>query len=111
MNSATPGELLPFGARGAGPRPRPPETLPPPRLGALARAGWVSAGWGRGLMGFGVVAAVGFLIPGPFRPPLVAQLPVYAMGILILRKLIGEARTGTTVSSSDGTRACLTPRG
>jgi hypothetical protein len=62
---------------------------------ALARVGLVSAGWGRGLMGFGLLAAVGFVIPGPFRPPLVVQLPVYAMGILILRKLIGEARAGS----------------
>jgi hypothetical protein len=58
----------------------------------LARAGWVSAGWGRGLTGFGLVAAVGFVIPGPFRPPLVVQLPVYAMGILVLRRLLEEAR-------------------
>lgn len=61
--------------------------------GALARAGWVSTGWGRGLVGFGLVAAVGFAIPGPFRPPLVVQLPVYAMGILVLRKLIRTPRT------------------
>jgi hypothetical protein len=63
--------------------------------GALARAGWVSGGWGRGLVWFGLVAAVGFVLPGPFRPPLMVQLPVYAMGILVLRKLIGAARTGT----------------
>lgn len=67
---------------------------------ALARVGWVSAGWGRGLTGFGLVAAVGFVIPGPFRPPLVVQLPVYAMGILMLRRLVGEARTGASSAAA-----------
>ncbi len=54
---------------------------------ALGKTRWIGAAWGRGLVVFGLVGAAGFLIPGPFRPPLVVQLPVYAIGILLLRKL------------------------
>lgn len=68
---------------------------------ALLRTGWVSGAAGRILVGFGLLAAVGFVAPGPFRPPLMVQLPVYATGILLLRKrIIDLHRSGDGPQSS-----------
>ena len=62
--------------------------------GALLRTGWVTRPWGRVLVGFGLVAAAGFLSParGPFTPPLMVQFAPYAMSVLLLRKVIAGAR-------------------
>jgi hypothetical protein len=62
--------------------------------GALAKTQWIGKGWGRAFVGFGLVAAVTFASPagGPFRPPLMVQVPLYAMGVLLLRKLIVDTR-------------------
>lgn len=62
--------------------------------GALLKTQWVGKGWGRAFVVFGLVAAVGFLSPArlAFEAPLTVQFAPYAMGVLLLRKIIGDAR-------------------
>ncbi len=64
----------------------------------LRRTGWVGKGWGRVLVGFGLIGAAGFLAPGPFRPPLVVQFAPYVMGMILLRQARVPQAAGAAVA-------------
>ena len=54
--------------------------------GAMLHGGWAGKGWGRSLLAFGLIAAVGFLATGAFDAPLIPQFGPFAMGIILLRR-------------------------
>lgn len=68
--------------------------------GALAKTQWIGKGWGRAFLVFGLLAAVTFASPagGLFRPPLMVHVPLYAMGVLLMRKLIIDTRAREAAS-------------
>ena len=54
---------------------------------AMLNVGWISKGWGRTFIIFGLIATVGFLArTGIFDPPLVVNFMPYTAGMLLLRR-------------------------
>lgn len=54
---------------------------------AMRSVGWISTGWGRAFIIFGLIATVGFLArAGVFDPPLAVNVMPYAAGVLLLRR-------------------------
>lgn len=61
---------------------------------AMRKTGWASERWGRALVGFGLVAALGFAGRMDFDMPLMVQFMPYAMGMILLRRATTAERAG-----------------
>ncbi len=60
---------------------------------AMRNTGWAGQGWGRTFVGFGLIAAAGF-VAGAFSMPLLVQFMPYAMGMILLRRASAAAAAG-----------------